>query len=94
MNNTIHEKRASLLLYQFFLLRCFPTCRLLFFPMMMVQKVFFMTAGGVSKASKGINLSEDIFAGYNGTIRGGQVHFFIGRPFYSSYYFDMYVLAR
>ncbi|CAN0557580.1 unnamed protein product, partial [Ectocarpus sp. 12 AP-2014] len=37
------------------------------------DKVFFMTAGGVSKASKGINLSEDIFAGYNGTIRGGQV---------------------
>lgn len=37
------------------------------------RQVFFMTAGGVSKASKGINLSEDIFAGYNGTIRGGQV---------------------
>lgn len=37
------------------------------------DKVFYMTAGGVSKASKGINLSEDIFAGYNGTIRGGQV---------------------
>ncbi|CAN0028205.1 unnamed protein product [Sphacelaria rigidula] len=34
-----------------------------------------MTAGGISKASKGINLSEDIFAGYNGTIRGGKVHF-------------------
>lgn len=37
------------------------------------DKVFYMTAGGISKASKGINLSEDIFAGYNGTIRGGQV---------------------
>lgn len=37
------------------------------------DKIFFMTAGGVSKASKGINLSEDIFAGYNGTLRGGQV---------------------
>ncbi|CAN0539348.1 unnamed protein product, partial [Laminaria digitata] len=37
------------------------------------DKVFFMAAGGVSKASKGINLSEDIFAGYNGTLRGGQV---------------------
>ena len=37
------------------------------------DKVFFMAAGGVSKASKGINLSEDIFAGYNGTIRGGKV---------------------
>jgi 1,3-beta-glucan synthase component len=32
-----------------------------------------MTRGGVSKASKGINLSEDIFAGYNNCIRGGQV---------------------
>ncbi|CAB1098159.1 GT48 [Ectocarpus sp. CCAP 1310/34] len=39
------------------------------------DKVFFMTAGGVSKASRGINLSEDIFAGYNGTIRGGQIFF-------------------
>ncbi|CAM9094798.1 unnamed protein product [Ascophyllum nodosum] len=39
------------------------------------DKVFFMAAGGVSKASKGINLSEDIFAGYNGTIRGGKVSF-------------------
>eukprot|EP00953_Heterococcus_sp_UTEX-ZZ885_P000789 949-Heterococcus_DN1.PRE.1 len=39
------------------------------------DKVFFMTRGGVSKASKGINLSEDIFAGYNNCIRGGQVQF-------------------
>lgn len=39
------------------------------------DKIFYMTAGGISKASKGINLSEDIFAGYNGTIRGGKVHF-------------------
>ncbi|KAG5186996.1 1,3-beta-glucan synthase component-domain-containing protein [Tribonema minus] len=39
------------------------------------DKVFFMTRGGMSKASKGINLSEDIFAGYNNTIRGGQVVF-------------------
>ena len=29
--------------------------------------------GGISKASKGINLSEDIFAGYNAVIRGGRV---------------------
>ena len=29
--------------------------------------------GGVSKASKGINLSEDIFAGYTALIRGGAV---------------------
>ncbi|CAM9568890.1 unnamed protein product [Chrysoparadoxa australica] len=37
------------------------------------DKLFFATRGGVSKASKGINLSEDIFAGYNNAIRGGQV---------------------
>jgi 1,3-beta-glucan synthase component len=41
--------------------------------MMTTLQVFFMTRGGVSKASKGINLSEDIFAGYNNCIRGGQV---------------------
>jgi callose synthase len=29
------------------------------------DKLFFMSRGGVSKASKAINLSEDIFAGYN-----------------------------
>ena len=34
-----------------------------------------MTRGGVSKASKGINLSEDIFAGYNNVVRGGSVKF-------------------
>ncbi|CAM9242110.1 unnamed protein product, partial [Phaeothamnion confervicola] len=39
------------------------------------DKVFFMTRGGMSKASRGINLSEDIFAGYNNCIRGGQVTF-------------------
>ncbi len=39
------------------------------------DKLFFLTRGGVSKASKGINLSEDIFAGYNNTLRGGQVEF-------------------
>jgi len=39
------------------------------------DKLFFMTRGGVSKASKGINLSEDIFAGYSNVIRGGQVGF-------------------
>lgn len=27
------------------------------------DKLFFMTRGGISKASKGVNLSEDIFAG-------------------------------
>eukprot|EP00590_Aulacoseira_subarctica_P004324 CAMPEP_0172434066 /NCGR_PEP_ID=MMETSP1064-20121228/70434_1 /TAXON_ID=202472 /ORGANISM="Aulacoseira subarctica , Strain CCAP 1002/5" /LENGTH=2137 /DNA_ID=CAMNT_0013182263 /DNA_START=101 /DNA_END=6514 /DNA_ORIENTATION=- len=39
------------------------------------DKLFFMTRGGISKSSKGINLSEDIFAGYNNVIRGGQVAF-------------------
>jgi callose synthase len=34
-----------------------------------------MTRGGISKASKGINLSEDIFAGYNNVLRGGSVAF-------------------
>merc|ERR1719506_3201833 len=37
------------------------------------DKLWFCTRGGVSKASKGINLSEDIFAGYNNLLRGGSV---------------------
>ncbi|KAF0728206.1 hypothetical protein Ae201684_014031 [Aphanomyces euteiches] len=37
------------------------------------DKVYIMTNGGVSKASKGINLSEDVFAGYNCALRGGKV---------------------
>lgn len=37
------------------------------------EKSFVMTCGGVSKASKGINLSEDVFSGYNVTLRGGLV---------------------
>ncbi|DBA03090.1 TPA: hypothetical protein N0F65_003337 [Lagenidium giganteum] len=37
------------------------------------EKTFVMTNGGVSKASKGINLSEDVFSGYNVTLRGGVV---------------------
>ena len=39
------------------------------------DKLFFITRGGISKSSKGINLSEDIFAGYNCVIRGGTVAF-------------------
>lgn len=39
------------------------------------DKLFFITRGGISKSSKGINLSEDIFAGYNCVIRGGTVGF-------------------
>jgi len=37
------------------------------------DKIFFSCRGGISKASKGVNLSEDIFAGYNNTLRGGSV---------------------
>ena len=37
------------------------------------DKLWFTTRGGVSKASRGINLSEDIFAGYTAVIRGGGV---------------------
>lgn len=39
------------------------------------KKMFVMTEGGMSKASKGINLSEDVFAGFNATIRGHSVGF-------------------
>lgn len=39
------------------------------------DKVFIMTEGGMSKASRGINLSEDVFAGFNATIRGHTVNF-------------------
>ncbi|RHY34730.1 hypothetical protein DYB32_000706 [Aphanomyces invadans] len=37
------------------------------------DKMFAMTTGGTAKPSKGINLSEDIFAGFNTTLRGGRV---------------------
>ncbi|KAJ4808067.1 glucan synthase-like 3 [Rhynchospora pubera] len=37
------------------------------------DRLFHITRGGISKASKIINLSEDIFAGYNSTMRGGNV---------------------
>lgn len=39
------------------------------------KKIFVMTEGGMSKASHGINLSEDVFAGFNATIRGHMVGF-------------------
>ncbi len=39
------------------------------------DKLFVMTEGGMSKASRGINLSEDVFAGFNATIRGHSVQF-------------------
>ncbi|CAK7346670.1 unnamed protein product [Dovyalis caffra] len=37
------------------------------------DRIFHITRGGISKASRTINLSEDIFAGYNTTQRGGYV---------------------
>ncbi|TYZ62693.1 hypothetical protein PybrP1_002696 [[Pythium] brassicae (nom. inval.)] len=37
------------------------------------EKTFIMTNGGVSKASRGINLSEDVFSGYNACLRGETV---------------------
>ncbi|XP_045796427.1 callose synthase 3-like [Trifolium pratense] len=37
------------------------------------DRLFHLTRGGVSKASRVINLSEDIFAGFNSTLREGSV---------------------
>ncbi|GLT25134.1 hypothetical protein SLA2020_002850 [Shorea laevis] len=37
------------------------------------DRIFHITRGGISKASRGINLSEDIFAGFNSTLRQGNV---------------------
>ncbi|KAF7849018.1 hypothetical protein BT93_L1332 [Corymbia citriodora subsp. variegata] len=37
------------------------------------DRLFHLTRGGVSKASKAINLSEDIFAGFNSTLREGDI---------------------
>ncbi|KAJ4777890.1 Glucan synthase-like protein [Rhynchospora pubera] len=37
------------------------------------DRLFHLTRGGVSKASKTIHLSEDIFAGFNSTLRQGSV---------------------
>lgn len=34
-----------------------------------------MTRGGVSKATRGFHISEDVFAGYEAFIRGGTVKF-------------------
>ena len=41
----------------------------------MFDKLFFIGRGGVSKATKGINLSEDIFAGFNAVLRGASIVF-------------------
>lgn len=37
------------------------------------DRFWFLTRGGISKASKVINISEDIFSGFNCTLRGGNV---------------------
>ncbi|KAJ3692137.1 hypothetical protein LUZ60_012487 [Juncus effusus] len=37
------------------------------------DRLFHVTRGGISKASKTINLSEDVFAGYNSTLRCGSI---------------------
>ncbi|OWM91036.1 hypothetical protein CDL15_Pgr023369 [Punica granatum] len=37
------------------------------------DRIWFLTRGGVSKASRVINICEDIFAGFNCTVRGGNV---------------------
>ncbi|KAF3444992.1 hypothetical protein FNV43_RR14685 [Rhamnella rubrinervis] len=37
------------------------------------DRIFHITRGGISKASKIVNLSEDVFAGYNSTLRGGFI---------------------
>ncbi|KAJ6392733.1 hypothetical protein OIU77_022260 [Salix suchowensis] len=37
------------------------------------DRVFHITRGGISKASRVINISEDIFSGFNSTLRQGNV---------------------
>ncbi|XP_024020738.1 callose synthase 9 isoform X2 [Morus notabilis] len=37
------------------------------------DRVFHITRGGISKASRIINISEDIFAGFNSTLRQGNI---------------------
>ncbi|XP_062105741.1 callose synthase 7-like [Humulus lupulus] len=37
------------------------------------DRIFHITRGGISKASRRINMSEEIFAGYNSTLRGGLI---------------------
>lgn len=40
-----------------------------------MDKLAMMNQGGVSKATKGLNLSEDIFAGMDLTLRGGHIKY-------------------
>ncbi|CAK9232746.1 unnamed protein product [Sphagnum troendelagicum] len=37
------------------------------------DRLFHISRGGISKPSRGINLSEDIFAGFNSTLRQGNI---------------------
>ncbi|KAH7433760.1 hypothetical protein KP509_07G084800 [Ceratopteris richardii] len=37
------------------------------------DRLFHLTRGGMSKASKAINVSEDVFAGFNSTMRNGNI---------------------
>ncbi|KAL2631732.1 hypothetical protein R1flu_016418 [Riccia fluitans] len=37
------------------------------------DRIFHITRGGISKSSKTINISEDIFAGFNSTLRQGNI---------------------
>ena len=39
------------------------------------DKVFTMTNGGVSKATKGLHISEDVFGGYNVMLRGRDIRY-------------------
>lgn len=39
------------------------------------NKLFIMTRGGVSKPTKSFHISEDVFAGYNHTLRGASIKF-------------------
>ncbi|CAB1113586.1 GT48 [Ectocarpus sp. CCAP 1310/34] len=52
--------------------RLFLMPALTFFVFVFLRRVSAMTLGGISKASKGINLSEDIFGGCNFILRGGK----------------------
>ena len=38
-----------------------------------MDKLFFITRGGMSKSSKMLHVSEDIFAGFKSTLRGGRI---------------------
>lgn len=37
------------------------------------DRIFHISRGGISKASRVINISEDIFAGFNSTLRQGNI---------------------